>query len=78
MYEVIYHLSGHLNTYDKKFHNAWSAILKARMLFEEHGLVTDVMNCDTGEIIAIFEPDNTYVAEDLHDSLKMLALRPLN
>lgn len=78
MYEVIYHLERQPQTYEKKFHNAWSAILKARMIFEEHGLVTDVMDCNTGEIITIFEPNDTYVAEDLHDSLKMLALRPLN
>lgn len=75
MYEVIYYLSGRNSI---KFHNAWSAILKARMIFEEHGALADVVNCNTGEIIVSFGPNDTYVTEDLHDSLKMLALRPLN
>lgn len=56
MYEVYYYINRMPHRYGYLFKTAWAATLKACAIFEEHGLATDVMNTNTGEIIAIFEP----------------------
>ena len=62
-FEVTYYIDRLPCTYDFTFESAFGAIHTARAIFERHFLATDVMDCETGEIIAIFEPNNTYIDE---------------
>ena len=77
MYQVTYYIDKQPHSYDFAFNSLWGAMFKARAIFEEHSLATDVMNTHTGEILAIFEPDNTWIDSDLEVDLHVLALRPL-
>lgn len=63
MYEVYYYINKLPYRYNFSFCSPWAAITHARSILEDFGLATDVMNCKTGEIIAIFEPDNSWVQE---------------
>ena len=77
MYQVTYYIDKQPHSYDFTFNSLWGAMFKARAIFEEHGLATDVMNTHTGEILAIFEPNNIWIDSDLEVDLHILALRPL-
>lgn len=77
MYQVTYYIDKQPHSYDFIFNSLWGAMFKARAIFEEHGLATDVMNTHTGEILAIFEPNNIWIDSDLEVDLHILALRPL-
>ncbi len=77
MYQVTYYMEKNPYHYNFLFNSLWSAIFKARAIFEEHGFATDVMNTVTGEILAIFEPNNTWVNDDVEVSIQALARTPL-
>lgn len=77
MYEVTYYINKQPNRYGYRFRSLWAATFKARAIFEEHGLATDVMNTMTGEILAIFEPGHTWVNEDLETDIRTMALQNL-
>lgn len=77
MYQVTYYIDKKPHSYDFAFNSLWGAMFKARAIFEEHGLATDVMNTHTGEILAIFEPNNIWINSDLEVDLHILALRSL-
>ena len=64
MYTVYYYMNKQPHRYTFVFETLWGAIFKARCLFEEHGFPTDVMRDGTGEIVAIFEPGNNWIAEN--------------
>lgn len=61
------------------FNTYFAAIYKARAIFEQNGLATDVMDCNTGEIIAIFEPGNIWISEEFEDDddIMMFANMPV-
>ena len=74
-YKVTYYINPETPyTYDFAFETLYGAIYTARSIFDRHGLVTDVMDCETGEILAIFEPNNFYVADEVSAENKKLAL----
>ena len=77
MYQVYYYINRQPHPYNYNFKSIWAAIFKARAIFEEHGTPSDVMNTATGEILAIFEPGNTYIDEDLETDLQVLAITAL-
>lgn len=77
MYKIHYYINRQPRPYEYAFKSLWAAIFKARAIFEEHGIAADVMNTVTGEIIAIFEPGNTYIDSDLETDLQVLALTAL-
>ena len=78
MYQVTYYIDKQPHPYGFIFNSLWGATFKARAIFEQHGLATDVMNTMTGEIIAIFEPGNTWVDPDLETDIQVLALKSLD
>lgn len=77
MYQVTYYIDKLPHHYGFVFNTLWSAIFKARAIFEEHGLATDVMNTYTGEILAIFEPNKAWTDSDLETDLQILAYKTL-
>ncbi len=78
MYQVTYYIDKQPHPYGFIFNSLWGATFKARAIFEQHGLATDIMNTMTGEIIAIFEPGNTWVDPDLETDIQVLALKSLD
>lgn len=77
MYEVNYYINKLPYRYEFNFNSLWGAIFKARAIHEEHGLATDVMDRQTGEIVAIFEPNNTWISEEFDTEIRKLALQAL-
>lgn len=77
MYEVNYYINKLPYRYEFNFNSLWGAIFKARAIYEEHGLATDVMDRQTGEIVAIFEPNNTWISEEFDTEIRKLALQAL-
>lgn len=77
MYYVTYYINKQPRRYEFAFQSLWAAIFKARAIFEQHGLATDVMQAVTGEILAIFEPGHTEINADLETDLQVLALKVL-
>lgn len=77
MYQVTYYIDKQPHPYGFIFNSMWGAMFKARAIFEQHGLATDVMNTHTGEILAIFEPNNTWTDSDLETDIQVLAHKTL-
>ena len=78
MYQVSYYIDKQRYHYDFLFQTLWGAMFKARSIFEEHGISTDVMNTHTGEILAIFEPNKVWVNNDLEVDIQILARKSLD
>lgn len=78
MYQVTYYIDKQPHFYGFIFNSLWGAMFKARAIFEQHGLATDIMNTTTGEILAIFEPGKTWVDPDLETDIQVLALKSLD
>ena len=62
MYRVYYYLNGKQNSVDFIFTTVKGAIYKAHAIYTEHGINTDVMDLETGEIMAIFSNKECYLA----------------
>lgn len=77
MYQVTYYMGKNPYHYNYLFKSLWAATFKARAIFEEHGFSTDVMNITTGEVLAIFQPGNNWVNEDLETDIHSIALQAL-
>ena len=77
MYYIHYYLNNQSHRYEYAFNSLWAAIFKARAIFEEHGIDTDVMHAMTGEVLAIFQPNHVEVNDDLEVDIQVLALTPL-
>ena len=76
-YSVCYYMNKIPKRYDFIFTTAFGAIFTARSIFERFGLATDVMDNHTGEIIAIFEPDNIYVSSEIDDLSRVVGEMPV-
>ena len=76
-YEITFYIDRVPYKYGMTFETTYGAIYTARSILDRHGVATDVMDCSTGEIIAIFEPDRTYVAETVDLEAKMLGIREM-
>lgn len=63
MFKVNYYLNDKMNTFDYNFSTAWVAAIKARAIYEEHGIPSDVVDMTTGEVMAIFSQGGTYLAD---------------
>jgi len=74
-YQVTYYIDRMPHQYGMLFETAFGAIYTARSILDRHGLATDVMDCMTGEIVAIFEPGNTYISQELDVESTMLGLK---
>lgn len=77
MFQVTYYLNKIPHSYNFCFNTLWGAIFKARTIFEEHGLFTDVVNTRTGEILAIFSATDVWTDNDLEIDLQVLAHKSL-
>lgn len=77
MFKVFYYMNGSSHQYAFIFESLWAATFKARAIFEEHGFATDVMNAETGEILAIFGGDTCWTAESVSPDVCHLATQPL-
>lgn len=77
MYQVTYYISNKPHHYEFIFQSLWGAMFKARAIYEEHGIATDVMNTHTGEILAIFEPNKVWTNSDLETDIQILAHKSL-
>lgn len=78
MYQIIYYIPHNAPVkYNFLFNSLWGAIFKARAIFEEHGINTDVINTETGEILAIFSMKEIWVDADLEVDLQILATKVL-
>ena len=78
MYQITYYIDKQHYYYDFLFQSLWGAMFKARSIFEEHGIATDVINTHTGEILAIFEPNKVWVDNDLEIDIQILARKSLD
>ena len=78
MYQVNYCIDNQYYHYDFLFQTLWGAMFKARSIFEEHGIATDVMNTHTGETLAIFGLNKVWVNNDLETDIQILARKPLD
>ena len=78
MYQVTYYINKIPHHYEFIFNSLWGAMFKARSIFEEHGIATDVINTHTGEILAIFEPNKVWVDNDLEVDIQILARKSLD
>lgn len=78
MYELSYWNNGKKKTYWYQFHSLWAALLRAREIRECYGLATEVMDLETGVIIAtIFVNGQPYVDESIPKNLQNLILLPI-
>lgn len=77
MYQVTYYIDKFPYHYEFIFNSLWGAMFKARAIFEEHGIATDVMNTHTGEILATFEPNKVWTNNDLETDIQILAHKSL-
>lgn len=68
MYQVNYYLNDKMYTVERTFSTAWVATYKARAIYDEHGIPTDVVDMTTGEVIAIFAANNCYLADFLYNN----------
>ena len=73
MYQINYYVDNHAHTYGYNFKSLWGAIFKARAIFEEHGIHTEVTSTVTGELLAIFNLTDTWTDSDLEVDLQILA-----
>ena len=77
-YQVCYYIDRNPYTYGILFESLWAATFKARAIMECHGLAADVMDCETGEILAIFEPHGkVWTQNEIAPEVRILAHTPL-
>ena len=77
MYQLTYYINGKTNHYEFIFQSLWGAIFKARAIFEEHGIPTDVTSTLTGEVFATFNTTEIWTDPDLEVDLQVLAHKTL-
>lgn len=80
-YYVTYYVDKKPVEFAFAFESQFAACYKARMIRDAYGYATDVMEHETGGIIAIFEPNGRcFVAErDIDtDARKICALPPMD
>lgn len=73
-YYVTYYIDHQPKEFAFTFKSQLAAIYKARMIRDAWGFATDVMQADTGEIIAWFDPDgHSYIADDIDEDARKIA-----
>ena len=76
-YYVIYYVDKKPIEFAFSFESQFGACYKARMIRDAYGYATDVMDRETGAIIAIFEPNGRNFVDELDiepDARKIAAL----
>ena len=77
-YQIHYYIDREPYRYDFIFNSLWAATFKARAIMECHGVAADVMDCETGEILAIFEPNGKiWTQTEIVPEVRILAHTPL-
>ena len=76
-YKVTYYINKTAYNFGMLFETAFGAIYTARSIYDRHGLAADVMDCETGEIIAIFDPRWIEISEDYMLECHMLAIKEM-
>lgn len=59
------------------FETPFGAIYTARSIFDRHGLSTDVVNRETGEVLAIFDKREIWISEEYMLECHMLAVEEI-
>lgn len=68
MFKVNYYLNDKVNTFDYNFATALAATIKARAIYMEHGIPSDVVDMTTGEVMAIFSQGGIYLADAFREN----------
>ena len=76
-YVVSYYIDHKEHKFGLTFETAFGAIYTARSIFDRHGLATDVMNPETGEVIAIFDKRMKWISEEFMLECHMLAVEEM-
>lgn len=74
---VSYYIDHKEHKFGFTFETAFGAIYTARSIFDRHGLATDVMDPETGEVIAIFDKRMKWVSEEFMLECHMLAVEEM-
>jgi hypothetical protein len=69
MFNVNYYLNGKMKTFEHIFNTMWVAAIKARAIYEEHGIPADVVDMTTGEVVAIFSAGGHYLADIYYENV---------
>lgn len=73
-YRVIYYVNNKMKTYDMDFISLWAAVYTARRIWESYHIPADVMDMDTGEILAMFNINEIYVSDTVKDDARQMAI----
>ena len=76
-YAVNYYIDHKSYNFGMVFETAFGAVYTARSIYDRHGLPTDVMDCETGEIIAIFDEWMKWVSNEYMLKCHMLAVEEI-
>lgn len=76
-YAVNYYIDHKSYNFGMVFETAFGAIYTARSIYDRHGLPADVMDCETGEIIAIFDKRVKWVSDEYMLNCHMLAVEEM-
>ena len=68
MFKVNYYLNDKVNTFDYNFATTFAATIKARAIYMEHGIPSDVVDMTTGEVMAIFSQGGIYLADAFREN----------
>lgn len=73
-YEITCYLNHKVYDYGFTFETVFGAIYTARSMFENRGIETDVMNSETGEVIAFFFKDRVYISDEIKMENEKMAI----
>lgn len=73
MYQInYYNRDNRTLKYDFLFHSKWAALYHARRIRDSYGLRSDVMDKETGEILAIFNLNDEWVCDEFYNDNKII------
>ncbi len=75
-YYVYYYVNNMQYRFEFCFESLFAAVYKARAIYDSYGYATDVVDGNTGEILAMFSIENIWVCDDCDDSIKLFTLLP--
>lgn len=73
MYQINYYNNDNRTfKYDFLFQSKWAALYHARRIRDSYGFRSDVMNAETGEILAIFNHNDEWICDELYNDNKII------
>ena len=78
MYELSYWNNCKKETYEYIFKSLWAALFKARAILDSYGMAAEVMDVETGAIMAYIPKDGApYVDSEVPKDLQNLIFLPI-